>query len=85
MKVLSGKEVIMNHNILFQTKEGSFLVFVCVGKYIYIEDELRERIDIDNITFEKKEDVTKFMDKYIEDMQKSDYSPYWQFEDIIIM
>lgn len=73
----------MNHNIIFQTKEGTFLVFVCVGKYTDIESELREKINIDKITFENKEDVSKFMNEYIEDVQKADYQPYWQFEDTI--
>lgn len=73
----------MKHNILFQTKEGPFLIFVCVDKYTDIESELKERIHIDKITFEKKEDVAEFMDKYIKDVQKADYCPYWQFEEII--
>ena len=73
----------MAYKILFHTKEGSFLVFVCVGKYVDIENELRERIEIDNITFNDKEDVAAFMDKYIKKVQKPDYFPYWQFEDII--
>lgn len=73
----------MTHKILFQTKEGAFLVFVCVGKYVDIESELKEKISIDEIIFNTKEDVTNFMDSYIKDVQKADYRPYWQFEDII--
>lgn len=73
----------MSHKILFQTKEGAFLVFVCVGKYVDIESELREKISIGEIIFDTKEDVINFMDNYIEDVQKADYRPYWQFENII--
>ena len=73
----------MNHLILFNTKEGSFLVFVCVGKYVDIESELRARIEIDGITFENKEDVTTFMDNYIKATQKPDYIPYWLYESVI--
>ena len=61
------------------------MVFICVGKDTDIESELRERIDIDKITFENKEDIAEFMDKYIEDVQKPDYRPYWFFEDIITL
>lgn len=75
----------MNHLVLFKTKEGSFLVFVHVGKYVDIKTELKERIEVNEITFEDAEDVAEFMNKYIEDVEKPGYHPYWQFEDVITL
>ena len=74
----------MRHLILFQTKEGSFLVNVCVGKYVDIEEQLREKIEIEGITFNKKDDVAAFMDEYVERHKKADYLPNWLFVEGII-
>ena len=71
----------MNHYIIFQTSEGLFLVFVCTDKYANIESELSERAA--GFSFETKEDVAEFMDKYVNDVQRPDYHPYWHFEDAI--
>lgn len=71
----------MTYNILFQTKEGACLVFICVGKYVDIESQLKDRTEHE--IFETKEDVANFMDRYIASTTRNDYYPYWQFEDII--
>lgn len=75
----------MRHLILFHTKQGSFLVNVCVGKYVDIEEQLRERIEIEGVTFNGKDDVAAFMDEYVERYknEKADYLPNWLFENII--
>ena len=71
----------MSHYIIFSTETGSVLVFVCVDESADIKSTLTERAD--GLSFKKKEDVAAFMDKYINDVQKPDYRPYWHFVDAL--
>ena len=73
----------MTHYIVFMTASGPCLVFVCVGKYVDIEDEIKERALHEN--FNDAEDVKVFMDKYISDTKRADYVPYWEFEKVIVV